>query len=511
MTDSDQSVIAWMPLSDDPRLHRDVIALAPELGCSRIQLSHHVCRDSDDLLDDSERAAQVRELVQHYVRADLPVSVWTHEVRRPPQECCRGARLEFDHPGLWQYLERKYTRFLRDVLPDVEALVLTFAETEFPIYQRAHVLGGASSAARVARLAEGLRAVCCAQGRGLAVRDFVYRRSEMRAMIQAIDSLDPQVAVMSKCVPHDWHPFYPVNPLLGRFKNRAQWMEMDFGHEYEGQHLYPYADIEGALQRLQYAWSCGVRVLIARLDRPAATGTQSALHTPWGRLELLMLQRFAENPAVGADAIWEEWESDHFPGARMVVQLATRAVQCLIFPKSFWFADHSRLPSGEYAATHLVGGNADRLPVWTGDPEHRERERLFREMPADWVRELEAEARRGLEMAREAASIVRHARLPSGWAERWRLGAAALETWLELFALHRHAYFRVACAQQHPETIDPAASDDAIQALERACLAAVPRFTDQRLENEPATAHFPEVLRSLRALAHQVNHSLTSR
>jgi hypothetical protein len=510
MADCELPLIVWMPLADDPALHRDVVAQAAGFGCRRIQLSHHVCRDSEDLLDDPDRAARVRGLVRCYVAAGLPVSVWTHEVRRPPQDCVHGARLDFEHPGLWEHIEAKYNRFLDEVMPEIEGLVLTLAETEFPIYQPGRVLGGKSPAGRIARLAHALHAVCRARGRRLAVRDFVYRRSEMRAMIQAIGSLDLEVAVMSKCVPHDWHPFYPANPLLGRFAGREQWVEFDFGHEYEGQHLYPYAEVEGNLQRLQHAWSCGARVFVARLDRTPATGAQSALHTPWGRLELLVLQRFADDPSVGAEKIWDEWEADQFPGARLAVEQATRAVQCLLFPQSSWYADHSRLPTADYAATHLVGGNADRLAVWTGNPEHRERERWFRDMPAAWLHELDREAERGLELAHEAASIVRAARLPARWAERWRAGAVALEAWLDLFARHRQAYFRMACARQHPESVDPAAINDALQSLEHACFLAGPAFGDLMLENQPATAHFAPVLQSLRAMSRRLSRSVQS-
>lgn len=510
MADSVLPLVAWMPLADDPALHREVLAGARAFGCRRVQLSHHVCRDSDDLLEDPLRAARVRGLVERYVAAGLPVTVWTHEVRRPPKECVAGGRLDFEHPQLWAHLENKYTRFLREVVPGIEGMVLTFAETEFPIYRQARVLGGGSPAARVARLASALQSVSRAHGKRLAVRDFVYRRSEMGPMIEAISSLDTGVAVMSKCVPHDWHPFYPANPLLGRFPEREQWVEFDFGHEYEGQHLYPYAEVEGNLERMRHAWGCGAQVLAARLDRTPATGGQSALHTPWGQLELLVLQRFAEDPAIGAEVIWEEWESGQFPGARATVELSTRAVQCLLFPQSFWYADHSRLPTVDYAASHLVGGNADRLAVWTGNPEHRERERWFRDMPPVWIDELEREAQRGLDMAREAAALVRAARLPSRWAGRWRSGAAALVTWLELFARHRSAYFRLAGARQRPEGADAAGINEAIAALEAACTAAGPEFGDSMLENQPATAHFGPVLQSLRTMSTQLTRSLSS-
>lgn len=488
-----------MPLSDDPTLHRDVLACARSYGVSQLHLSHAICHDADDLLADAARAARVAALVRDCRAAGLGVWCWTHEVCKPPAACLRDGKLDFDQPRLWTHLAEKYRRFLTTVLPDLDGLVLTCAETDFLVYQDSHLQSSRGRASRTARLALALHEACGAQGRKLALRDFVYRRAEVDDMAHAIAECRPDLIVMTKSVPHDWHPFYPPNPLLGAVGGREQWIEFDFGHEYEGQHLYPYAEVEATLGRLRHGFARGVRTVVARLDRAVEFRGVSALHTPWGRLELLTLQRFAADPRVEAHEIWREWGTAQFPEARRAVERATRAVQQLLFPRQFWYADHSRLPTWDYAASHLVDGNADRLPQWTGDARHFECDRRFRTMPESWLRELLAEADRGLELARESAAAITDANLPSADAATWRAGAESLLAWTELFARHRAAFFRIEFARHHPGRVSPSQLDAAIDDLDRACAHWAPRLSHQRLENASATANFPSMLASLRA------------
>jgi len=495
------SRIVWLPLADASDLHREVARRAAERGCAAIQISHYICHDVDDLLDHPVRAARTRELVADYRRAGLSVWCWTHEFRLPPEASVRDGRLDFEDAAVWHHLEQKYRRFLTEVLPDIEGLVLTFAETDFPVYQDELVRGGGSAARRTARLANALHEICRRHGKRLAIRDFVYRRHEIETMAEALAQCHDDIAIMTKCVPHDWHPFYPINPLLGRVGVKEQWIEFDFGHEYEGQHLYPYAEVEANLERLRHAHACGVHTLVVRLDRPVDFRGRSALHTPWGRLELLTVQRFAENPRVEAEEIWAEWEHAEFPGARRLVEQATLAVQQMLFPHEFWYADHSRLPTWEYAATHLVDGNADRLPVWTGDALHREREWLFRKMPPAWLDELLREAERA--QARAAACVAILETAPAAKAEAWRGGLRLLTAWMELFARHRRAYFLIASARRNP---GPALAEEigaALDGLEEACRRWRPLLADATLEDAPAAANFDRVVESLRAAAAQ--------
>ncbi|MBI5691062.1 MAG: hypothetical protein HZC55_13320 [Verrucomicrobia bacterium] len=497
----DSIQVAWLPLSEDPALLASVLAQAGPWGVRAVHLSHALCHDADDLLEDAGRAERMAEFVRRCRAAGLRVWCWTHEICRPPADCLQAGQLDFDAPALWQHLAAKYQRFLTAVLPDLEGLVLTCAETDFLVYHDRDLRSGSTRPARTTRLARALHDCCRRHGCRLALRDFVYRRTEVSDMAQAIGDCPPDLIVMTKSVPHDWHPFYPSNPLLGAVGGREQWMELDLGHEYEGQHLYPYAEVEANLVRLRDGYARGVRTFAVRLDRAVEFRGVSALHCPWGRLELLTLRRFAEDPGVAAETIWGEWERTQFPGARRAVELATRAVQTLLFPQRFWYADHSRLPTWEYAATHLVDGNADRLPIWTGRAEDAAAEAEFRGMSATWRQVLQAEAREGLALARECVRLIRGAPHAAPELDAWRQAADSLEAWSELFALHREAFFAIEVLRWHSAPAGAAAAESAVDELERACVRWAPRLAHQRLENERATAHFPRVIASLRTAA----------
>lgn len=488
-----------MPLSADPTLLQSVLAQAGNWRVREVHLSHALCHDADDLLENGERAARMAGFVQQCCAVGLRVWCWTHEVCRPPAACLQAGQLDFDAPALWEHLDAKYLRFLTTVLPGLEGLVLTCAETDFLVYHDSQLRSGSTRPARTTRLARSLHETCRSLGRGLALRDFVYRQTEVTDMARAIADCPPDMIVMTKSVPHDWHPFYPPNPLLGAVGGREQWMELDFGHEYEGQHLYPYAEVEANLSRLRHGHARGVRTFIARLDRAVEFRGVSALHCPWGRLELLTLRRFAENPAIAAEAIWAEWESTQFPGARRAVELSTQAVQTLLFPQRFWYADHSRLPTWDYAASHLVDGNADRLPLWTGCAEDAACEARFRAMSESWLDTLRAEARHGRTLVRECVRLIRAATGPGPERAMWLAAAESLDGWSELFALHREVFFQIEFGRRHREHPRAAALASALDEFERACACWAPRLAHQRLENEGATAHFPRAIASLRA------------
>lgn len=491
--------IAFIPLSNDFAYHRDVAVRATAAGCSQVQLSHNICHNADDLLDDPAKALRAREITQLHRQAGQEVWCWTHEFRNPPAEFIEDRLLDLDQPGLWTFLEAKYTRFFEEVLPDLDGLILTFAETHFPVYQDRRVKSRESRQMRTARLIRTLYTVCRRHGKRLAVRDFVYRLDEVERMTETIRDVERDVPVMSKCVPHDWEPFYPHNPTIGAYGLREQWVEYDLGHEYEGQHLYPFAEVERNLERLRYGYARGVRTVALRLDRPMVLGRQSALYTPWGELELLVFSRFSQDPAVEAEDIWRRWAADKFPGARELVETATTCVYKFMFALRFWMANHSNLPTVEYAETHINDGNADRLPVWTGKAEDWEADRNFRAMPRFWLDTCLQEADEAERLAQRCAEIASRTDCADGWRDVWLRGVRNLELWCGLFCAYKRVYFPLQYLARNPGTMPKADVERALNQLETLCQDAAPEIRAQHLEWRVTAEAFPEVLASLRA------------
>ncbi|WP_239632762.1 hypothetical protein [Paenibacillus sp. H1-7] len=469
-------------------------------GVSAIHLSHHLVHHADDVMTNPDRLAQVRKIVSLAKAQRLDVWCWTHEMYRPPAACVTDGMLDLEHPDLQPHLEQKYAEFLQELLPGLEGLVLTFAETQFEVYKDKNVLssytGPEAAANKTKQLVQWLLDSCSKHGAKLTVRDFVYRDHEIADMLKAIRSLPDEVGVMSKCVPHDWHPYYPDNPVLSQVRPKPQWIEFDLGHEYEMQTVLPFAEPELLLRRARHARTLGIETFCLRLDRYDADAGNSAVYTPWGQLELQVFSRFAANPDIKLDQIIADWEKEHFEGAWEVVGLSTEIVRRMLFPQKLWLADHSNLPTFDYARKHLKDGNADRLPVWTGSPVDRLAEQLCDRPTKEWVFQLRAEDEKtSFYMNRLSSMMNRGGRK---LAETWREALHALQAWEELFRQYKAAYFGIRLLQNDPDAVSVHELRMIINILEQSCADFKEQFPNQMLSGRRAWESHAKVIESLR-------------
>ncbi|TVR12266.1 MAG: hypothetical protein EA401_09510 [Planctomycetota bacterium] len=486
-------MIHYLPLSMDAGYIDRTIAQAKQRGVRAIQFSHKLCHHAEDVLNNPEHAAQVAAMVQAVRAAGLEAWCWSHEFSAPPEEFLDAdKRLRCDDPGLAEHLQKRYARLCTQVLPGLSGVIITFAECAYPVYQDHRVVSEYSRSERTRRLIDQLYDALKPHGVRLAVRDFVYRVDEVEAMGEALAGLPEDVVIMSKAVPHDWHPDYPINPLIGAFPRHEQWVEHDFGLEYEGQHLLPYANVATISQRIEEERRRGAAAWCLRLDRYTGQLGQSALSTPWGDVML----RVAHAVASGASAssVQHQWEHEHFPGAAAWLREATDCVRRTLFPRGQWYGNHSNIPTFGYAQTHLSGGNADRLAAWSGDPADAFNEQAMAQMPAGWraimVAEGDAEARR----AQALAQFLEDQTDLGPAAEAWRSGAQRLQMWAGLLAAHRRAYFAIRAAEEGDTTVTSKDVTQAIDAFaEIAQAASGPlqscRLEGRRLDSQGSNSH----------------------
>lgn len=467
--------IHLMPLTPSRSYNRDVAAYCRENpAVTAVHLSHLLCHHADELMNDPARAALNREIAALYLDQGCEVWAWTHEVHHPPAHLLdQDGKLKVDDDGLAVWLEQKYGRFLTETLPGLTGLVLTFAETQFTVYQDSRVVSVRPPRERTLELIRIMRRVCAQHGVRLVVRDFVYRVREVETMRETLSAMPDDVGIMSKIVPHDWHPYYPVNPLVGAFPGREQWVEHDLGHEYEGQHLYPYADLPQLASRIAAAKDAGSSTMCLRLDRYHGDTGQSAIHTPWGRREL--------ETALGAapgDVPAEEAE---------LLSCATRVVNRMLFPARMWLADHSNLPDYGYAVTHLVGGNADRLPDWTGAQDDKAVAEALRTMndtacdpPLSTRITAEMhEAHDALERCRQL--LAHHEQTLAPYAA----GVRSLSAWLKVWDAWREAFFALR-RFEHTGTESNVDIQAAIDRAREAARACAPELGGRFIERKPA-------------------------
>ncbi|MCH8528420.1 MAG: hypothetical protein LAT79_14915 [Kiritimatiellae bacterium] len=139
-------------MTADTAYNRKVAAQAAALGVDTVHFSHTLCHHADDLMDSPERAAKMRDLLRMYRGHDIKVWCWTHEVKHPPAHLVEDGKLLADEDALYSHLEKKYATFFQETLPGLEGLVLTFAETQFPVYQEDRIKSALDRGARTERL-----------------------------------------------------------------------------------------------------------------------------------------------------------------------------------------------------------------------------------------------------------------------------------------------------------------------------------------------------------------------
>ncbi|MDA3960266.1 MAG: hypothetical protein PF961_05720 [Planctomycetota bacterium] len=156
----------------------------------------------------------------------MQVSVWVHEFADLDPA---WGPVAIDNDALWRGLSERYAHMLDAVIPEVDTLVLTVAETDIWVTDDPELL---------VRLCQTLHAACAARSKRLMLRSFIYHPDECERVAQAIAQLPDEVAIMTKATPQDWHLRSVDHPLLGRVGSKQQVVEFDVTGEYwRGTHL----------------------------------------------------------------------------------------------------------------------------------------------------------------------------------------------------------------------------------------------------------------------------------
>jgi len=526
---SSEPTIQWMPLTADWDYNELVCREAVAAGVSAIQFSHRICHGTA-VLDDPARRDHARKLLKLYTDAGMAVWCWIHEVEKPDLKFVKDGKLQAADPDLYEAIEAKYDKFLAETLPGLSGLILTICETDFEIYMGDKAEGDIGGPERVRGIVDAVAAACRRHGSRLAVRDFLYRKSEVDLLREMFQQLPEDIIVMSKCVPQDWHVFYPPNPMIGDVGNREQWVEHDFGFEHEGQHLYPYADIERIQERLRYEHENGVRTWCLRLDRYNADKGYGALLNPWGRLILRAVKQIIEDPDLELEHVWDDWERQQFIGARTVLNIATETVQSMLFSLGGMTHNHSRIPGYPYARSHIARvdpanrpgdpqtasekalalaidglrrgwANCDRVAGWTDSPEERAAEEAMESMTEECLEACLREADHMKTLALEARECIEAIEDGGAEAEAWERAVEQLVVWAYCFHAWKHAYFHVRRCQEHPSEELAKRCEKLIKTFEETCAEAAPALEGLYLGDAPVCDNgklAPDVAASLR-------------
>lgn len=432
------------------RADMELIKLAKEAGYNgvQIQTEYGTLKPLQKFAEYDQRT----QLIENCHKLGMQVSIWVHELNDIPDKfllkqvpgglkpgeivCNYGLAgdkrivINLNDPQLWAMLDERYEYILKDLIPDVDALVLTVTETQIH----------ATNPELFIRLVRLLDDKCKKYGKKLHVRTFVWHLEDLNNLMTTLKELPEDVVVMSKCVPQDWH-LRSINALeLGRVGNHEQIEEWDVEGEYFGLNKLVNC-MPGLLQRqLAYGMSQGMKGICVRVDR----GNQSVLNQP-SEVNMWALGLLASGQASTVEGVWKTWAIHRYgnkAGPAIIPALvhSTDVVQEALYIDNFSFFDsRNRLgPAGEKD----VFQHLSNPQLWS-DKYKSLHDRLVMGDPAE-IAQVESNKLVALEMASNSVVALERTRLllePSDYVQLQR-GLLANQVQLEWRAPMHLAYLR---------------------------------------------------------------------
>jgi hypothetical protein len=376
-----------------PKLE-EAVRRAPEYGVNFLIFSHELFRSvegflaSDDDANPASPPAHVRELAtgEHFriipgwksdLRriGELATSkgiahyLWVHEFDDLPRRFLKKGRVDMDDPGLFPYLERRYEALLR-AMPGTAGFVLTLHESDLRVFRNGQVAGGGDVAERIRRVSRLLYDVLKRHGKQLIVRNFFYEPLEMEYFRRGIAGLPDDVIVMSKDTAHEFHPFYPWDPLHGQVGKKRQIIEIDLGVEKAW-------DWRGA-----YAQTDFIRRVALRGRETRQAGLVGRARLAWDNpftdsheVNLYAFARFLYDPDQSVDVVLRDWAGRRYP-ARAVPGIVaalkrTEAINHLgRWHLGYWFTKEIGREWHDYPYVYSRVLQRSRYK-WTRDPADR--------------------------------------------------------------------------------------------------------------------------------------------
>ncbi len=345
---------AWQFHTLDSEYVIQTMSKAPHYDINTVVFSHEMIYRVSQLYQAPERAERLKQLSREAQTLDLKVWIWVHELEEDvPDRYLEEDAVYIDRPGFWEWLQTKYENLFID-FPGFDGIILTFHETRFKLFSNEEVKSSLSMPNRFAKMINTIHSACIKYDKDFVVRSFLYEPQEMDWFSQGLEKVDEEVILQSKCVPHDWQPYYPHNYIIGKFPNRPLIVEFDCSSEYTGKNRIPYTSPDYFTYRWGYAiGQPGVIGYTARLDH----GGYDAVYTP-NEINLYTLYRLTQNPALSAEQIWRDWlearyNSTAAPLLQKALEPSFEVVNKSLFVKKFWITNHSKLPDFDYANSHI--------------------------------------------------------------------------------------------------------------------------------------------------------------
>ena len=310
----EELIIGWQFHEDNVTYLSEMIDLAPEYSVNHVELSHNMVWHTEDILKSTDKQRDINRLIEQAHNNGIELFIWTHEISKLPNEFMVNGKTDLDNPLLWGWLEDKYVR-LFEAIPDVDGIVLTFSETDIPVYEDDKVITTMSRAERVAKILNTVNGVVKSNNKILWARTWGERTEWVAEGIR----LTPEdIWVENKNVISDFDTYWPHHPMTGAYGNRPQIVEFDLNGQYLGRSWIPSPKPDYLKYRLKYAINKGVRGFVGRVGtlRQDFLGDSGeilvpnthAINTP-NEINLYAFSKIIQNPDIDPKDIWQEWVS----------------------------------------------------------------------------------------------------------------------------------------------------------------------------------------------------------
>ena len=477
-----------------PKLE-EAIRRAPSYGVNFLIFSHELFRSVEGFLASDDHAdpanlspharslrrgeyfriipgwkTDLRQLGDLATRTGLPYYLWVHEFDDLPLRLLKQGRVDMDNPQLYTYLQQRYDRLL-DAMPGTAGFVLTLHESDLKVFRHADVATSADVPERIHRVARLLYDVLKRRGKQLIVRNFFYEPLEMQQFKQGVDRLPDDVIVMSKDTTHEFHPFYPWDPLHGQTGKKRQVIETDLGVEKAWSWRGAYAQVDYVR-----------RVALRARDKQVA-GMVGRARLMWEQpfadmheVNLYAFAKFAREPDLTNDQVLREWAARRYPARAVpfIVSACKRSEFINHYGRwhlEYWFTKELGDAWGDYSYFYSRVLQRSRHK-WTNARTDQQLEHQLYHPDDDTfrrvVREKDlvvAQAQAALDDLRQAARYMTAAQVaPLREDFRFLLDAALLQReWVRAYFAHRR--FIDDPRDEHRRTMEAALTR--LEAIER--------------------------------------------
>jgi hypothetical protein len=212
-------------------------------------------------------------------------------------------------PFWWDFLRAKYTE-LFDVLPDLDGVIVSpgTSESKLSLVMGTCDCPSCSTTTPMewyTKLIGSMYEPIEKRGKTLVVRDFSIGKANQNLLMDAVQSVSPNIVAALKATSRDFYITFPNNQLIGHMGRNRQWIEYDCWGQFYGLGLFPCSVVEDIQRRLKYDRENGATGIWFRTDNEGQT--DESTFNSFNQLNLIAGALLSQNLTQNIDDPYKAW------------------------------------------------------------------------------------------------------------------------------------------------------------------------------------------------------------